>query len=345
MENMPHASTLNTLNLADFEQGSKIGEGTYGTVHSATIRGTNEKVALKQIKINADLEGVPSTCMREVTLLKELNHPNVVVLHDVIIQRSEKLYLVFEFIDQDLKMLLDKLRPNRLPMGYVKSFMQQLLNGLAYCHSHRVVHRDLKPQNLLVTNDGVIKLADFGLARAFSIPSRCYTHEVVTMWYRAPEVLLGTKMYSTGIDMWSLGCIFAECVKSDPLFDGDCEIDQLYKIFQLLGTPDDTTWPNVSKLPDYNMSFPKWPKKDLARVLVGMPEDGLAFIKEMFIYPPMYRITAKNALSHRFLRDVPRRLAPIPSLYKLKDGASSSTKRKSDGDPFGDDDSLAKRRN
>ena len=117
--------------------------------------------------------------------------------------------------------------------------MFQLLQGLAYCHSHRVIHRDLKPQNLLVTNDGVIKLADFGLARAVTIPSRCYTHEVVTMWYRSPEVLMGTKFYTTGIDIWSLGCIFAEMTTCEALFRGESEIDQLFKIFRVLGTPNE----------------------------------------------------------------------------------------------------------
>lgn len=116
--------------------------------------------------------------------------------------------------------------------------MFQLLQGLAYCHAHRVIHRDLKPQNLLVTDDGVIKLADFGLARPVTIPSRCYTHEVVTMWYRAPEILLGTRLYSTGIDIWSLGCIFSEMATTKPLFSGDSEIDQLFNIFRKLGTPN-----------------------------------------------------------------------------------------------------------
>ena len=132
------------------------------------------------------------------------------------------------------------------------------------CHSHRVLHRDLKPQNLLIdTETNSLKLADFGLARAFAIPLRAYTHEVVTLWYRAPEILLGAKQYSTPVDVWSIGCIFAEMINQSPLFPGDSEIDQLFKIFRGLGTPDDSVWPEVSQLPDYKPQFPKWKAKEM----------------------------------------------------------------------------------
>jgi cyclin-dependent kinase 2 len=319
--------SLSNVKLNDFTCGQKIGEGTYGTVHFATYKGTNKRVALKQIRINGDNEGVPSTCIREITVLKELNHQNIVTLYDVIIHNTDKLYMVFEFIDQDLKMLLDRIKPRPLPVTYVKSFMFQLLQGLAYCHSHRVIHRDLKPQNLLVTNDGVIKLADFGLARPVAIPSRCYTHEVVTMWYRAPEILMGTRLYSTGIDIWSLGCIFAEMSTTEALFCGDSEIDQLFNIFKRLGTPDQDSWPSIHKLPDYNDAFPKFRKQNLHSLVPGMSEDGLDLLKKMLIYMPIWRITAKNALSHQYLRDIPLRLQPVPSLYR-SDRLEDETPRK-----------------
>uniref|UniRef100_A0A914D0K7 cyclin-dependent kinase n=1 Tax=Acrobeloides nanus TaxID=290746 RepID=A0A914D0K7_9BILA len=202
-------------------------------------------------------------------------------------------------------------------MGKKKAMKNWILFmiALAYCHTHRIIHRDLKPQNLLVTNNGIIKLADFGLARTFSIPSRCYTHEVVTLWYRAPEVLLGARFYSTAIDIWSLACIFAELVRGKPLFTGDSEIDQLFKIFRILGTPTSDSWPGVEKLPDYKASFPKWKTVNLRSQVVGMNEDGLDLLKEMLVYTPMSRITAKNALSHRYLRDVPLNLPAVPSLF------------------------------
>lgn len=141
----------------------------------------------------------------------------------------------------------------RLPAELVKSYMYQLLKGLEFCHSHRVLHRDLKPQNLLIDSHGCIKLADFGLARAFGIPIRAYTHEVVTLWYRAPEILMGARQYACPVDVWSVGCIFAEMITGRPLFPGDSEIDELFRIFRVLGTPTEASWPGVSQLPDYKV--------------------------------------------------------------------------------------------
>jgi len=186
----------------------KIGEGTYGVVYKAKDRVTGEIIALKKIRLEAEDEGIPSTAIREISLLKELQHPNIVRLYDVV-HTERKLTLVFEFLDQDLKKYLD-VCDSGLGLPILKSFLYQLLTGVAYCHHHRVLHRDLKPPNLLINREGQLKLADFGLARAFGIPVRSYTHEVVTLWYRAPDVLLGSRKYSTPVDIWSVGCIFAE---------------------------------------------------------------------------------------------------------------------------------------
>ncbi|XP_075758045.1 cyclin-dependent kinase 2 isoform X2 [Pelodiscus sinensis] len=195
--------------MENFQKVEKIGEGTYGVVYKAKNKATGEVVALKKIRLDTETEGVPSTAIREISLLKELNHTNIVKLLDVI-HTENKLYLVFEFLHQDLKKFMDSSSVSGIPLPLIKSYLFQLLQGLAFCHSHRVLHRDLKPQNLLINAEGAIKLADFGLARAFGVPVRTYTHEVVTLWYRAPEILLGCKYYSTAVDIWSLGCIFAE---------------------------------------------------------------------------------------------------------------------------------------
>jgi len=173
--------------------------------------------------LESEDEGIPSTAIREIALLKELQHPNIVRLVNVL-HNDKKLTLVFEFMDQDLKRLLDTCGPGGLEEFYVKSYLYQLLNGIAKCHQHKVLHRDLKPQNLLM-KDGVLKLADFGLARAFGIPVKNFTHEVVTLWYRAPDILMGSKSYSTSVDIWSVGCIFAELVNRKPLFPGLNEED------------------------------------------------------------------------------------------------------------------------
>ena len=143
-------------------------------------------------------------------------------------------------------------------MDTVKKFTYQILQATAYCHAHRVMHRDLKPQNLLIDKDNNVQLAVFGLARAFGLPVKTYTHEVVTLWYRAPEILLGAKEYSTPIDIWSIGCIYAEMAQRKALFIGDSEIDQIFKIFQVQGTPNDHYWSDALKYQDFKATFPKW---------------------------------------------------------------------------------------
>uniref|UniRef100_A0A8P0P603 Cyclin-dependent kinase 5 n=1 Tax=Canis lupus familiaris TaxID=9615 RepID=A0A8P0P603_CANLF len=243
--------------MQKYEKLEKIGEGTYGTVFKAKNRETHEIVALKRVRLDDDDEGVPSSALREICLLKELKHKNIVRLHDVL-HSDKKLTLVFEFCDQDLKKYFDSCNGDLDP-EIVKSFLFQLLKGLGFCHSRNVLHRDLKPQNLLINRNGELKLADFGLARAFGIPVRCYSAEVVTLWYRPPDVLFGAKLYSTSIDMWSAGCIFAELANAGrPLFPGNDVDDQLKRIFRLLGTPTEEQWPAMTKLPDYK-PYPMYP--------------------------------------------------------------------------------------
>lgn len=282
--------------LAKYHKLEKIGEGTYGVVFKARDKISGRLMALKKIRLEQEEEGVPSTALREISLLKELNHANIVRLEDVVSHNS-KLYLVFEFLDQDLKRYIDDC--SSLAPDLVQSYMHQLLAGLAYCHGNRVLHRDLKPQNLLIDSEGIIKLADFGLARAFSIPVRTYTHEVVTLWYRAPEILLGSRNYSTPVDIWSLGCIFAEMLTRNALFPGDCEIDELFRIFRTLGTPNEQTWPGVTSLPDFQETFPIWQAKRISDV-VNADELALDLLSKMLVYDPAARITAKQALEHPY---------------------------------------------
>ncbi|KAJ2010957.1 Cyclin-dependent kinase catalytic subunit, partial [Coemansia sp. S610] len=187
----------------------KVGEGTYGVVYKARDLQTGKIVAMKKIRLEGDDEGVPSTAIREISLLKELQHDNIPMHYNRlldIVYSAAKLYLVFEFLDLDLKKYMDTVGPGGLTPDQIKSYMFQLIKGLAFCHSHRTLHRDLKPQNLLIDRAGMLKIADFGLGRAFGVPLRIYTHEVVTLWYRSPEILMGSRHYSIGMDMWSVGC-------------------------------------------------------------------------------------------------------------------------------------------
>ncbi|KAK6926214.1 Protein kinase domain [Dillenia turbinata] len=272
--------------MEQYEKVEKIGEGTYGVVYKARDRVTNETIALKKIRLEQEDEGVPSTAIREISLLKEMQHGNIVRLQDVV-HSEKRLYLVFEYLDLDLKKHMDSSPEFSKDARLIKMFLYQILRGIAYCHSHRVLHRDLKPQNLLIDRrTNALKLADFGLARAFGIPVRTFTHEVVTLWYRAPEILLGSRHYSTPVDVWSVGCIFAEMVNQRPLFPGDSEIDELFKIFRVMGTPNDDTWPGVTSLPDFKSAFPKWPPK------------------KMLCLDPSRRITARSALEHDYFKDI-----------------------------------------
>jgi serine/threonine protein kinase len=289
--------------MEKYQRVKKIGEGTYGTVYKARVKSSNEFVAMKKIKLEAEDEGVPSTAIREISLLKELNHQNIVRLLEVI-HSENKLFLVFEFLDQDLKKYMDT--TPAMDKMLVKSYMYQLCRGVAFCHSHRVLHRDLKPQNLLIDRHGNIKLADFGLARAFGIPVRTYTHEVVTLWYRAPEILLGQRQYACPVDIWSIGCIFSEMVTKRPMLPGDSEIDELFRIFRTFGTPTEETWPGVSQLPDYTPSFPRWSGVDVSKVILkGQLEPaGVDLLMAMMEYEPSKRISAKAALSHPYFDDL-----------------------------------------
>lgn len=241
--------------------------------------------------------------------MKELKHENIVSLYDVI-HTENKLMLVFEYMDKDLKKYMDSYTNSQtgqrgaLEAATIKSFMWQLLRGIAFCHDNRVLHRDLKPQNLLINNSGSLKLADFGLARAFGIPVNTFSNEVVTLWYRAPDVLLGSRTYNTSIDIWSAGCIMAEMFTGRPLFPGTTNEDQLLKIFRLMGTPSERSWPGISAFPEYKPTWPVYATQELRAILPQVDSLGLQLLGQMLQMRPEMRCSAHQALAHPWFAEL-----------------------------------------
>jgi len=282
-----------------FQKIEKIGEGTYGVVYKAKEKSTGQIVALKKIRLGDDREGVPATTIREISLLKNMHHKNIIELTQVI-YTEDKLYLVFEYAETDLKKHLDQIRKEKKTLGeaQIRAFAHQLTSAVTYCHSIGVWHRDLKPQNILIRK-GELKLADFGLGRSIGIPLHTLTNEVVTLWYRAPEILLGAKYYSSSIDVWSLGCIICEFVLLRPVFPGDSEIDQLYKMFQKLGTPNEQIWPGVTDLKNYQNEFPYWKKEKIC----FSDKDCESFVNDILVYDPLERPSAKSLLAHSYFKN------------------------------------------
>ncbi|NWV94820.1 CDK15 kinase, partial [Machaerirhynchus nigripectus] len=292
----------------------KLCEGSCATVYKGISRINSQLVALKVIKLEAE-EGVPFTAIREASLLKCLKHANIVLLHDII-QTKETLTFVFEYMHTDLAQYMGQ-HPGGLHYCNVMLFMFQLLRGLAYIHQQHILHRDLKPQNLLISCLGELKLADFGLARAQSIPRQTYSSEVVTLWYRPPDVLLGATGYSSDIDIWSAGCIFVEMIQGQPIFAATSGThEQLEKIWAVLGVPTEDTWPGLSKLPDYNPELVASRRPQRLRVICDRMSrvpaaENLA--SRMLTAFPRGRISAQGALLHGFFSPLPPQLYQVPA--------------------------------
>nr|AFC88295.1 CDK protein [Hevea brasiliensis] len=302
----------------EYEKLHEINEGTYGKVYKAIDKKTGKPVALKEVKMdvggdrNLEEYGFPLSSLREINILLSFHHLSVVNVKEVVVDSHDNVFMVMEYMEHDLKGLMQTMK-QPFSTSEIKCLMLQLLEGVKYLHDNWVLHRDLKTSNLLLNNQGELKICDFGMSRQYGSPLKPYTSLVVTLWYRAPELLLGAKQYSTAMDMWSVGCIMAELLAKEPLFRGKGEIDQLGKIFRILGTPSETIWPGFSKLPGAKANFVRQPynllrNKFPASSFTGSPvlsDLGFDLLNKLLTYDPEKRITADAALNHAWFHEVP----------------------------------------
>ncbi|KAM7040429.1 cyclin-dependent kinase 10 isoform 2-T2 [Acridotheres tristis] len=250
--------------------------------------------------------GMPISSLREITLLLQLQHPNIVELKEVVVgNHLESIFLVMGYCEQDLASLLENMQ-TPFSEAQVKCIILQVLKGLQYLHENYIIHRDLKVSNLLMTDKGCVKIADFGLARTYGMPPKPMTPKVVTLWYRAPELLLGMTTQTTSIDMWAAGCILAELLAHKPLLPGTSEIHQIDLIVQLLGTPNENIWPGFSKLPlATQYTLRKQPYNNLKHRFPWLSEAGLRLLNFLFMYDPKKRATAKDCLESSYFKEKP----------------------------------------
>jgi cell division cycle 2-like protein len=296
----------------EFRHLNRIEEGTYGVVYRAKDLRTNEIVALKRLKMEKEREGFPITSLREINCLLKSQHANVVPVREIVVgSNMDKIYLVMDYVEHDLKSLMEVMKQPFL-IGETKTIMIQLLRGIHHLHDNWILHRDLKASNLLFSHKGELKIGDFGLAREYGSPLKPYTPIVVTLWYRAPELLLGTKLYSKPIDLWSVGCIFGELLTQKPMFPGKSEVEQCNLIFKELGTPNEKIWPGYNQLPMVKkIVFTEYPYNNLRKRFGALlSETGFELLNRFLAYNPSRRITAADALNHDFFKEMPLPVHP-----------------------------------
>lgn len=289
--------------MTKYEELEKIGEGSFGVVHKCRKSNTDEIVAIKTIFFH-EFKGVPPSVIREITLLKKMDHPNIVKLLDVL-SSDNKVSLVLEYVEYNLEkfILLDP--PKTQDPKVIKRLLHSILSGVLYCHENRIIHRDLKLDNLLINSqDSVVKLADFGLAREVDTPPVPHTKKVGNLYHRAPEVLLCSAQYSTPVDIWAVGCMFAETVIHRNLFVGSSSKALLGKIARIIGTPNEQIWPGVTAMYPVGLSLKEFPPKNLAEVVPGLEPAGTDLLSRMLRWNPSDRITAAEALKHEYFLDI-----------------------------------------
>ncbi|KAI8066943.1 kinase-like domain-containing protein [Gilbertella persicaria] len=297
--------------ITDYEFLDKLGEGTFGEVHKAKDKHTSQLVALKRILMHNEKEGIPITAIREIKILKQLSHKNIVPLSDIAVDRGDPtrkekgcIYMVFPYMDHDLAGLLDNPKV-KLNQPQIKTYLKQLLEGTAYLHHNKILHRDMKAANLLINNDGILQIADFGLARGMEDENKEYTNCVVTRWYRPPELFLGERRYTSAIDMWGVGCVFGELLKSRPILQGTDDLDQLKKIFHLCGSPTQDNMPGWDMLPDANKVRFEPSTRHVREEYSHYDTLAGDLMDKLLILDPKRRLTALEALEHDYFYTMP----------------------------------------
>ncbi|CUM62814.1 uncharacterized protein PRCAT00000372001 [Priceomyces carsonii] len=293
-----------------YSKERKVGEGTYAVVYLGKQLTSGRRVAIKEIKTGLFKDGLDMSAIREVKYLQELKHQNVIELVDVYSANSN-LNLILEFLPYDLEMLI-KDTSVVFNASDIKSWLLMTLRGIHHCHRCFILHRDLKPNNLLLSPDGHLKIADFGLARSLGNMNEDLSSNVVTRWYRAPELLFGAKHYTEAIDIWSIGIIFAELMLRTPYLPGKDDIDQLDVTFRALGTPTEQMWPNVSNLPLYNALrvYPPPSRQELRNRFSAATETALDLMIGMTLLDPSKRLNLTNCLLHEYFLELPRPSEP-----------------------------------
>lgn len=303
-----------------YERLSHLDEGTYGVVWKARDTSTDEVVAIKQIKFDAEMtkEGFPISALREIGVLLSLSHECIVTVREMVVgDAPDKAFMVMECMETDLAAAIQKSKKSGASpyaQSEVKFAMHQMLSAMSHVHERWFLHRDVKTSNVLVHKSGRLALCDFGLARKYESPPRNMTRMVVTLWYRAPELLFGEGAYGSEIDMWSMGCIFGELLIKDAIMKGNGELDQIQKIFKLLGTPTEADWPEFSALP--NSGTFRWKNEDMSELgrrfsvnsfsATGqsyLDPNGFDLLRRLLALNPRKRISAEDALNHAYFKD------------------------------------------